>query len=105
MIVVSFQIAQVGNDKGAQEFLLQLDKDKSIGGLIDCTSSTYLRHLWQSRFRLLTATDFEMEYSEWKAKGLTLTKHHWYTKLLLGSIDKGVSSLQRNEEKWRLTHL
>lgn len=45
-IVVSFQIAQVGNDKGAQEFLLQLDKDKAIGGLIDCTSSMYLRHLW-----------------------------------------------------------
>lgn len=43
--VVSFQIAQVGNDKGAQEFLLQLDKDKAIGGLIDCTSSMYLRHL------------------------------------------------------------
>lgn len=43
--VVSFQIAQVGNDKGAQEFLLQLDKDKAIGGLIDCTSSMYLHHL------------------------------------------------------------
>lgn len=45
--VVSFQIAQVGNDKGAQEFLLQLDKDKAIGGLIDCTSSMYLHHLWR----------------------------------------------------------
>lgn len=43
--VVSFQIAQVGNDKGAQEFLLQLDRDKAIGGLIDCTSSMYLHHL------------------------------------------------------------
>lgn len=40
-IVVNFQIAQVGNDKGAQDFLAQLDKDKSIGGLIDCTSSRY----------------------------------------------------------------
>ncbi|RPB15885.1 hypothetical protein P167DRAFT_482227 [Morchella conica CCBAS932] len=67
--VVSFQIAQVGNDKGAQDFLASLDKDKAIGRLIDCTSN------------------FEMESAEWKSKGLTLTKHHWYTKLLLGSID------------------
>jgi hypothetical protein len=67
--VVSFQIAQVGNDKGAQEFLALLDTDKSIGGLIDCTSN------------------FEMESREWQAKGLNLTKHLWYTKLLLGSID------------------
>lgn len=35
-----------------------------------------------------------MESSEWKTKGLTLTKHHWYTKLLLGSIDSSVSSPQ-----------
>lgn len=40
-IVVSFQIAQVGNDKGAQDFLAQLDSDKAIGGMIDCTSSMY----------------------------------------------------------------
>jgi hypothetical protein len=38
-IVVSFQIAQVGVDKGAQEFLAQLDSDQNIGRLIDCTSS------------------------------------------------------------------
>ena len=37
---VSFQFAQVGNDKGAQAFLSMLDNDKTIGDVIDCTSST-----------------------------------------------------------------
>ena len=37
--VVSFQIAQVGNDMAAQKFLAELDNDPEVGGLIDCTSS------------------------------------------------------------------
>jgi hypothetical protein len=37
-IVVSFQIVQVGVDKGAQEFLEQLDTDETIGGLTNCMS-------------------------------------------------------------------
>lgn len=37
---ISFQFAQVGNDLHAREFLAKLDEDPSIGGLIDCTSST-----------------------------------------------------------------
>ena len=37
---VSFQIAQVGNDEPARKFLGELDEDKEIGDIIDCTSST-----------------------------------------------------------------
>ena len=36
---VAFQFAQVGDDKGAQDFLSKLDNDATIGDLIDCTSS------------------------------------------------------------------
>ena len=35
---VSFQFAQVGTDKEAQDFLGRLDNDPQIGGLVDCTS-------------------------------------------------------------------
>lgn len=38
---VAFQFAQVGNDLKAREFLMQLDENRDIGDIIDCTSSTY----------------------------------------------------------------
>jgi hypothetical protein len=38
---ISFQFAQVGNDKSAREFLAALDSDPVVGNLIDCTSSTF----------------------------------------------------------------
>lgn len=72
--MVAFQIAQVGNDPDAQAFLASLDTDPTIGGLIDCTSN------------------FELEGKEFKqdpqSGGNSLTRELWYTKLLLGSIDK-----------------
>ena len=37
---IAFQIAQVGNDQAAREFLGELDEDQSIGDIVDCTSST-----------------------------------------------------------------
>ena len=40
----SFQFAQVGNDKQAQEFLSALDSEPGIGDLIDCTSSKSLSY-------------------------------------------------------------
>lgn len=69
---VSFQIAQVGTDQAAQAFLSELDTDPEVGHLIDCTSN------------------FELEGEEFRRKtgGETLTREMWYTKLLLGSIDK-----------------
>lgn len=36
---VAFQFAQVGNDIKAREFLKQLDENREIGDIIDCTSS------------------------------------------------------------------
>lgn len=36
---VAFQFAQVGNDLKAREFLSQLDENREIGDIIDCTSS------------------------------------------------------------------
>lgn len=36
---ISFQFAQVGNDKAATEFLAELDNDPQVGQLVDCTSS------------------------------------------------------------------
>ena len=36
---VSFQIAQVGNDRHAIDWLAKLDSDPEIGHLVDCTSS------------------------------------------------------------------
>ena len=39
---VSFQIAQVGNDRHATEWLAKLDNDPEIGHLVDCTSSELL---------------------------------------------------------------
>lgn len=36
---VAFQFAQVGNDLKAREFLKQLDENREIGDIIDCTSS------------------------------------------------------------------
>lgn len=41
---VSFQIAQVGNDKAARDFLGELDDDPTIGDFVDCTSSKYQIH-------------------------------------------------------------
>lgn len=55
---VAFQFAQVGNDLKAREFLKQLDENREIGDIIDCTSSKFaaiaptLRNsLTQFRFR------------------------------------------------------
>ena len=36
---LAFQFAQVGNDIKAREFLKQLDENREIGDIIDCTSS------------------------------------------------------------------
>ena len=38
---LSFQFAQVGNDKQAEAFLKKLDNEPTIGNIVDCTSSTY----------------------------------------------------------------
>lgn len=68
---ISYQFAQVGNDKQATEFLKKLDDDRSIGDLIDCTSN------------------FEAEQDEMARTnpGTELTPDLWLLKLLLGAVD------------------
>ncbi|KAJ8068248.1 hypothetical protein OCU04_003815 [Sclerotinia nivalis] len=68
---ISYQFAQVGNDKQATEFLKKLDDDRSIGDLIDCTSN------------------FEAEQDEMARTnpGTELTPDLWLLKLLVGAID------------------
>lgn len=41
IVAVAFQIAQVGVDSDAQDFLASLDTDPEVGSLIDCTSSMF----------------------------------------------------------------
>lgn len=36
---ISYQFAQVGNDLKARAFLEELDSNRSVGHLIDCTSN------------------------------------------------------------------
>lgn len=38
---IAFEIAQVGNDQKATEFLAKLDNDPQLGSMIDCTSSKF----------------------------------------------------------------
>lgn len=66
---VSFQFAQVGRDRQAQEWLSEIDSDNVIGNMIDATSY------------------FEYEQEEYMKKGLHLTPYLWLLKLLMGSID------------------
>ena len=66
---VGFQFAQVGKDKGAQQWLSELDSDPDIGKLVDTTSY------------------FEHEQEECKKKGVDLTPFLWTLKLLMGAID------------------
>lgn len=76
---VAFQFAQVGNDIKAREFLKQLDEDREIGDIIDCTSN------------------FEVEQDEMSraVPPVNLTPELWLIKLLLGSID---SSYDKQDE-------
>ncbi|GAA5988158.1 hypothetical protein JCM5350_002203 [Sporobolomyces pararoseus] len=71
---LSVQLAMVGNDMGARKFLEEIDKDPSIGGLVDCTSS------------------FEMEADDMMKVGVDLTPELWLIKLLLGAIDSSYDS-------------
>lgn len=67
---VSYQFAQVGNDRGAQQFLSSLDDDPTIGSLIDQTM------------------EYEYEQQQMMQKtGHNLSPEMWLQKLLLGPID------------------
>jgi len=75
---IAFQIAQVGNDLKAREFLSKLDEDPVVGRLVDCTSN------------------YENESDEMRKQGVDLSPELWLVKLLLGAIDP---SYDRKDEK------
>ncbi len=81
---VAFQVAQVGNDLKAREFLGKLDEDPVVGRLVDCTSN------------------YENESEEMQRQGVNLTPELWLVKLLLGAID---STYDRKDEKAGSAHL
>lgn len=60
---------QVGRDTRAQQFLETLDKDRTVGDVIDCTSY------------------YELEASEYQRKGIDLSVELWLVKLMVGAID------------------
>ncbi|KAI9002540.1 hypothetical protein DFJ74DRAFT_760337 [Hyaloraphidium curvatum] len=72
---VAFQFAQVGGDRGAQDFLSRLDNDSAVGAMIDCTSQ------------------YEMEQEEWASKGRELGPGMYMLKLLTGAIDPAMDGL------------
>lgn len=67
--IVEFEIAQVGNDLNAQQWLDYLDNHKKIGKYVDVTS------------------DFETEQMQYKRNGLSFSYYIWLLKLMLGGID------------------
>jgi len=71
---VAFQVAQVGNDLKAREFLAKLDEDPVVGRLVDCTSN------------------YENESDEMRKKGVDLSPDLWLVKLMLGAIDRSYDS-------------
>jgi len=79
---VAFQIAQIGNDQAARNFLAKVDKDPVIGHLVDCTSN------------------YENESAEMAQSSppVDLTPELWLVKLLLGAIDH---SYDRKDEAGR----
>ena len=60
---------QVGRDARAQAFLGRLDRDPSVGDIIDCTSY------------------FEQEAEEYARKGVSLSVETWLLKLMVGAVD------------------
>ena len=46
---LALQFAQVGNDINAREFLSQLDENREIGDIIDCTSNYEVSHPFQTQ--------------------------------------------------------
>ena len=60
---------QVGRDARAQAFLGRLDRDPSVGDIIDCTSY------------------FEQEAEEYARKGVNLSVEAWLLKLMVGAVD------------------
>ena len=73
---ISFQFAQVGNDRKAQDFLTELDNDPQVGHLVDCTSNY----------------EQESEQMRKARPPVNLTAQLWLLKMLVGAIDSSYDS-------------
>lgn len=91
---IAFQLAQVGNDAKATEFLAKLDNDPKVGNMVDCTSSEYDLTSVAWDMRLTVHVDYENESAEMaKAQPpVDLTPDLWMLKLILGAIDPSYDS-------------
>ncbi|BGP27538.1 von Willebrand factor, type A domain containing protein [Rhodotorula toruloides] len=76
---LSVQLAQIGNDLGARQFLGEIDSHPEVGGLVDVTSNYELE-----------ADDFQ------KTTGQELTPELWLVKLMLGPIDSSYDLKDEN---------
>ncbi|KAL7338073.1 hypothetical protein BJY59DRAFT_653706 [Rhodotorula toruloides] len=76
---LSVQLAQIGNDLGARQFLGEIDSHPEVGGLVDVTSNYELE-----------ADDFQ------KTTGQDLTPELWLVKLMLGPIDSSYDLKDEN---------
>jgi len=73
---ISVQLAQVGNDMKARRFLEEIDENKIIGGMVDCTSN------------------YEQEADNMMKANppVDLSPELWLVKMLLGPIDASYDS-------------
>ncbi|KAL9938343.1 hypothetical protein V8E36_002966 [Tilletia maclaganii] len=67
---ISIQVAVVGNDSGARDWLEALDSDKDVGGLVDVCSDILIESAQVRR-----------------ATGFDLSPELWALKVMMGSID------------------
>ncbi|PWZ00019.1 hypothetical protein BCV70DRAFT_200191 [Testicularia cyperi] len=80
---VSFQIAAVGNDREAQEWLDSIDNDPTVGDLVDVCS------------------DIMVESAQVKkSTGVELSQELYCLKLLLGGIDTSYDTSDENASSW-----
>jgi hypothetical protein len=71
---IAIQVAQVGDDEKARQYLEYLDNDREVGGVIDCTSN------------------YEFESMEMKRNNINMTVDMWLVKILVGAIDQSYDS-------------
>ncbi|ODV85476.1 hypothetical protein CANARDRAFT_7588 [[Candida] arabinofermentans NRRL YB-2248] len=79
---VCYQIAQIGDDSSASDYLESLDNDSTIGDVVDCTSPI----------------EKEMNQMARKNKELS-TEVNYVKKLLLGAIDMSYDSMDEVNHK------
>jgi hypothetical protein len=84
---VAFSFAQIGSDTEATKWLGEIDTDKEIGKLIDCTSEFTI----------------EKEECEKQYSGISFTPPTWIVKLMIGAVDPSYDKADENSSSSVLT--